>query len=181
MKVKVNNTDLLLLQGDITDLEVDVIVNAANKDLVLGSGVAGAILKKGGPEIQKECEKIGRTRVGGAVITGAGLLKSRYIIHAVGPRVGEGNEDKKLSDATKNSLKIAERRKLRELAFPAISTGIFGFPVQRCARIMLGVTYKHLLGESYLRQVCFCLFDKSALYIFEKELQNLSSIFFQGF
>ena len=88
MKVKVNNTDLLLLQGDITDLEVDVIVNPANKDLVLGSGVAGAILKKGGPEIQKECEKIGGTRVGGAVITSAGLLKSRYVIHAVGPRVG---------------------------------------------------------------------------------------------
>ena len=177
MKVKVNNTDLLLLQGDITELEVDVIVNAANKDLVLGSGVAGAISKKGGPEIQKECDQIGGTRVGGAVVTSAGQLKARYIIHAVGPRLGEGNEDKNLSEATENSLIVAESKQLRELAFPAISTGIFGFPVQRCARIMLPVTYKYLMGETCLRQVCFCLFDKFTLYVFEKELKSLSSSF----
>ena len=181
MKVKVNNTDLLLLQGDITELEVDVIVNAANKDLVLGSGVAGAISKKGGLEIQKECDQIGGTGVGGAVVTSAGQLKARYIIHAVGPRLGEGSEDRKLSEATMNSLMVAESKQIRELAFPAVSTGIFGFPVQRCARIMLAVTQNYLMGKTYLRQVYFCLFDKYVFHVFEKELKSLSSSFSRSF
>src|SRR4030043_395986 len=96
----VNNARVSLWQGDITDLQVDAIVNAANANLVLGSGVAGAISKKGGPTIQQECTKIGKTYVGGAVLTSAGKLKCKYVIHAVGPRMGEGEEEIKLRNAT---------------------------------------------------------------------------------
>ena len=98
MKVDIENHVLELTEGDITEMQTDAIVNAANEQLVLGGGVAGAIRKKGGPEIQKECYKIGGTFVGGAVITTGGNLKAKYVIHAVGPRMGEGNEDEKLKN-----------------------------------------------------------------------------------
>jgi O-acetyl-ADP-ribose deacetylase (regulator of RNase III) len=100
---------LELTEGDITEMETDAIVNAANDRLILGGGVAGAIRRKGGPEIQKECDKIGGTCVGGAVITTGGNLKAQHVIHAVGPRMGEGNEDGKLRKATLNSLKLADQ------------------------------------------------------------------------
>ncbi|MEM4637114.1 MAG: macro domain-containing protein, partial [Nitrososphaerota archaeon] len=98
--LKIGETVIELIKGDITDLEVDVIVNAANSSLKMGGGVAGAILRKGGRVIQEECDKIGYCPVGGAVITSAGNLKARYVIHAVGPRMGEGDEDRKLRSAT---------------------------------------------------------------------------------
>ncbi|MFX1435152.1 MAG: macro domain-containing protein, partial [Promethearchaeota archaeon] len=103
-EIKVKNSLLKLQQGDITELETDAIVNAANSQLIMGGGVAGAIRRKGGPKIQEECNKIGSTYVGGAVITTGGNLKAKYVIHAVGPRMGEGNEDEKLKNATLNSL-----------------------------------------------------------------------------
>jgi O-acetyl-ADP-ribose deacetylase (regulator of RNase III) len=102
MQLKINGSEIHLVQGDITELETDVIVNAANKDLILGAGVAGAIRRKGGPQIQIECDLIGGTFVGGAVMTRGGKLKARYVIHAVGPRMGEGSEDEKLRNATLN-------------------------------------------------------------------------------
>ena len=126
--MKMEGTDLILVKGDITELDVDAVVNAANEHLILGAGVAGAIRRKGGPSIQEECYRIGGTFVGGAVITTGGNLKARHVIHAVGPRMGEGEEDEKLGNAVLNSLKVAEENGLRSIAFPAISTGIFGFP-----------------------------------------------------
>src|ERR1041385_4097334 len=99
MNVRVKNCEIELTQGDITEQETDVIVNAANKDLVLGAGVAGAIRRKGGPQIQIECDLIGGTFVGGAVMTTGGKLKAKHVIHAVGPRLGEANEDDKLKNA----------------------------------------------------------------------------------
>jgi O-acetyl-ADP-ribose deacetylase (regulator of RNase III) len=146
MKREINRSVLELVQGDITEMETDAIVNAANAQLVLGGGVAGAIKRKGGPAIQEECNRIGGTQVGGAVITTGGNLKARHVIHAVGPRMGEGDEDRKLRDATLNSLKIAEQHELESISFPAISTGIFGYPVDRCARIMLSTAIEYL-GE----------------------------------
>jgi O-acetyl-ADP-ribose deacetylase (regulator of RNase III) len=172
MKVKINNRVLELREGDLTEMETDAIVNAANAQLVLGGGVAGAINRKGGPEIQAECYKIGGTFVGGAVITTGGNLKARHVIHAVGPRMGEGDEDQKLKNATLNSLKVADENNLKSISFPAISTGIFGFPIERCAEIMLKTTIDYLKGQTGLEKVVFCLFGRDSYEVFESRLEQ---------
>jgi O-acetyl-ADP-ribose deacetylase (regulator of RNase III) len=173
MKVKINKTVLELTQGDITDQTTDAIVNAANAVLQLGGGVAGAIRRKGGPKIQEECNSIGGTHVGGAVITTGGNLAAKYVIHAVGPRHGEEHEDTKLKDATLNSLILADQKNLKSIAFPAISTGIFGFPKDRCATIMLSTTIAYLEGPTKLEKVVYCLYDQKAFEIFKRALQSL--------
>jgi len=174
MKKTINHTVIELLEGDITELSTDAIVNAANAQLVLGGGVAGAIRSKGGPKIQEECYKIGGTSVGGAVITTGGNLKAKYVIHAVGPRMGEGDEDDKLKQATLNSLKVADDNALKSIAFPAISTGIFGFPINRCANIMLSNTITYLHSEKTgLKKVVFCLYGTEAFNAFRDVLEKL--------
>lgn len=172
MKVNIENCVLELLEADITEMQTDAIVNAANAQLILGGGVAGAIRRKGGPEIQQECSKIGGTFVGGAVKTCAGNLKAKYVIHTVGPRMGEGNEDEKLKNATLNSLKLADENNLKSISFPAISTGIFGFPVQRCAEIMLQTVIDYLKGQTGLELVAFCLFGKNNYKVFVNRLKQ---------
>ena len=163
-----------LIQGDLTELAVDAIVNAANAHLVLGGGVAGAIRSKGGPSIQEECNRIGGTTVGQAVVTGAGNLKASYVIHAVGPSYGEGNEDEKLHGATLNSLKRATEKGMRSIAFPAISTGIFGFPKDLCADIMLKTIRDYLENEATsLKEVILCLWSKDDLELFSQKLNAL--------
>ena len=164
--------ELRLMAGDITSLSVDAIVNAANAALILGGGVAGAIREKGGPSIQKECDQIGGTFVGGAVITGAGNLAAKYVIHAVGPRMGEGDEDSKLKNATLNSLSIARDWNLHTIAFPALSTGIFGFPVKRCAKIMLHTSIAFLQQYGKPKVVIFCLWGSENLQIFRDTLDR---------
>jgi O-acetyl-ADP-ribose deacetylase (regulator of RNase III) len=173
MKVKINKTILELALGDITDLETDAIVNAANTGLQLGGGVAGAIRRRGGPKIQEECDRIGGTYVGGAVITSGGNLKAKNVIHAVGPRHGEEHEDEKLKDATLNSLILADKNSLKSIGFPAISTGIFGFPKDRCATIMLSTTIAYLEGPTKLERVVYCLYDQDTFEIFKHTLQSL--------
>lgn len=174
MKWTINSRDLVLLQGDITEMDTDAIVNAANKDLVLGAGVAGAIRTKGGPAIQEECNHIGGAQVGGAAITTGGNLKANYVIHAVGPRMGEGDEDEKLADATRNSLNLAREKGLKSIAFPAISTGIFGFPKERCAQIMLSTVVEALKQEeTSLREVIFCLWGEESLQVFEEAAKKM--------
>jgi O-acetyl-ADP-ribose deacetylase (regulator of RNase III) len=177
MRVKINNTFLELTQGDITDQTTDAIVNAANAALQLGGGVAGAIRRKGGPKIQEECNKIGRIHVGGAVITTGGNLKAKYVVHAVGPIYGEENEDTKLKDATLNSLILANKKNLKSIAFPAISTGIFGFPKERCATIMLSTIIAYLEESTNLENVVFCLYDQETFEIFKNTLQSLTHNF----
>ena len=172
MQRKVGRTLIELVQGDITELDTDAIVNAANASLWMGGGVAGAIRRKGGPEIQEECHRTGGTFVGGAVITTAGKLKAKHVIHAVGPRQGEGEEDRKLNDATLNSLKVADENKLNSIAFPAISTGIFGYPLDKCAAIMLSTTIEYLKGRTALEKVVFCLHDSPAFDVFVSELSR---------
>jgi O-acetyl-ADP-ribose deacetylase (regulator of RNase III) len=169
-ELKIKNSIIRLVQGDITELETDVIVNAANAQLILGGGVAGAIRNKGGPTIQEECNKIGGTFVGGAVITTGGKLKAKYVIHAVGPRMGEGNEDEKLRNATLHSLKLMDEHRLKSIAFPAISTGIFGFPIERCAKIMILTVKEYLKTETQIEEVIFCLFTDSDFGQFNKVL-----------
>ena len=175
MKVTINKTILELTVNDITDLDTDAIVNAANTDLQLGGGVAGVIRRKGGPKIQEECNKIGRIRVGEAVKTTGGALKAKYVIHAVGPTHGEEHEDEKLKDATLNSLILADKNGLKSIAFPAISTGIFGFPRDRCATIMLSTTIAYLEGPTELESVIYCLYDHSTFEIFKSTLETLIS------
>lgn len=171
MKVNVAGRTLEVIESDITEMDTDAIVNAANARLILGGGVAGAIARKGGRAIQAECDRIGGTFVGGAAITTGGRLKARHVIHAVGPRMGEGNEDEKLTNATRNALKVADENGLRSLAFPAISAGIFGFPIGRCAEIMLSTTIDYLKGQTGLERVVFCLFGQDSYDVFASQLE----------
>lgn len=166
---------LRLTQGNIALLDVDAVVNAANRNLVLGSGVAGAIRRWGGPSIQAECDRLAPIETGQAVVTEGGNLPARFVIHAVGPVAGEGDEDRKLAEATTNSLRIAADKKLASLAFPAISTGVFGFPLERCAQIMLGRTVEFLKTRAFPRLVIFCLYDENALNVFARVLKKLTA------
>ncbi len=179
LKVEIGGRTLELVKGDITDLDVDCIVNAANSQLRLGGGVAGAIRRKGGPEIQRECNeiisRIGRVETGGAVITGGGKLKTRYVIHAVGPVYGEGEEDEKLRRATVNSLKLADEHRIRSIAFPAISTGYFGLPKDRCARNMLSAAISYIREGTSIERVIFCLYDDETFNIFKETLTKFIS------
>ena len=167
----ISNKLISLVQGDITAEKVDAIVNAANSYLQHGGGVAGAITRKGGPIIQEESDHIGFVAVGQAAMTRAGLLPARYVIHAVGPRWGEGDEDSKLKNAIENSLKIAEQHHFQTISFPAISSGIFGFPKDRCASIILSTIREYLQQhpESSLNEVRICLFDESTLQAFRAQ------------
>lgn len=172
MEAVIHGIQIKLIQGDITDLAVDAIVNPANSQLILGAGVAGAIYRKGGPTIQQECLEIGWCDVGDAVITGGGNLKARHVIHAVGPRLGEGNEPGKLASATRNSLTLAEAHNLNSIALPAISTGIFGFPLEACAQVMLRVAIDFTFEEvSHLKTIILCLYDSQAFAIFTREFK----------
>lgn len=173
MKLKINKSVIELVQGDITESETDAIVNAANSQLVLGAGVAGAIRSKGGPSIQEECSAIGHCPVGDAVVTSGGQLKAKFVIHAVGPRMGEGDEENKLAGATLNSLRRAEEKGLSSLTFPAISAGVFGFPIDSCAEIMLAATRKYLSGNTGIKKVVFALFDSNSFEAFKKKMENL--------
>lgn len=175
MEILVENTILKLIVGDITRQTTDAIVNAANSLLIHGGGVAGAIVRNGGKSIQIESFKKAPVPVGQAVITGAGRLKCKYIIHAVGPRMGEGDEDEKLKNATLNCLRVAEENTLAGISFCAISTGIFGYPMDRCARIMLVNTIQHLKGPTGLKEVVFCLYDQKAYEVFADTLEKLTS------
>lgn len=173
MKTVLNGITVELVQGDITDLDTDAIVNAANSELILGAGVAGAIRRKGGPSIQKECDAIGHTEVGSAAITGGGLLKARHVIHAVGPRMGEGSEAGKLANTVRASLNLAEQNGLRSIAFPAISTGVFGYPLEGCAEVMLRVVFDYTFEDlQHLRHIVICLYDARSLSIFETEFRR---------
>src|SRR5499427_5630240 len=136
---------IIIQQGDLTEMDVDAIVNAANNDLILGGGVAGAIRRKGGDEIQRECDDFGSIPVGYAAITGGGKLKARYVIHAASMSLsGVRTTAKTLRTSTAHSLRLAAERNLRTIAFPAVGTGVSGFPMQECAHIMLSEAAQHL-------------------------------------
>ncbi|MBN1897198.1 MAG: macro domain-containing protein [Spirochaetes bacterium] len=167
--------DIILKQGDITEEPLDAIVNAANSHLQHGGGVAGAILRKGGYVIQEESQEIGFVPVGNAVITSSGRLPCRKVIHTVGPRWGEGDEDIKLTNAVYNALKVADENTLSTIAFPAVSSGIFGFPKDRCARIMLNSVKKYLKEnkKTCLKLVEFCIIDDQTINIFKNEFKKI--------
>ncbi len=168
---KIGKTTLRLVSEDLTERDVDAIVNAANAHLQHGGGVAGAIVRKGGRVIQEESDKIGYVPAGKAAITTGGRLKARHVIHAVGPRMGEGDEDNKLKSAIRSVLVLASENRLRSISVPAISAGIFGFPKDRCAAILAGETAAFLRSNpsSSLELVEFCIFDKEAFGFFRDE------------
>lgn len=159
---------ILLSEGDITALAVDAIVNAANTELRLGSGVAGAIRERGGPEVQAECDAIGPVALGAAAVTGAGALPARHVIHAAAMRPGEKVSAESLRAATRASLELAREKGLRSIAFPALGTGVGGFSVQACAEIMLEEVRAHLAGATSLETVHFVLFGEPAYRVFEQ-------------
>jgi len=159
-------------KGDITEADVDAVVNAANTDLQLGAGVAGAIRRRGGPSIQEECNQIGPIALGEAAITGGGELKARYVIHAAGMHLGGGVTPSSCEAATRNSLYHAEDKKLRSIAFPAIGTGVGGLDLERCARVMLHVVREH--RPVTLERVLFVLFNDAGLQTFEQTWKQMS-------
>lgn len=165
---------IVIQQGDITEMETDAIVNAANNDLILGAGVAGAIHRKGGDSIQDECNRIGSIPLGYAAITGGGRLKARYVIHAASMGLGgERTTAKTLATSTAHSLRLAAEKKLKTIAFPAVGTGVSGFPVGECAQIMLSEAAQHLKGETSLETVYFVLFDERTRDTFQRTWDKL--------
>ena len=167
-----------LVQGDITTERVDAIVNAANERLQHGGGVAWAISKKGGPTIQKESDdwvrQHGLVSHARPAWTSGGLLPAKYVIHTVGPVWGDGDEDSKLESAVTGSLQVADELKCSSIALPAISTGIFGFPKDRAARIISSSIEQYFLENpsSTVRTVKLVLFDASSLDVFLKTWQD---------
>lgn len=162
-----------ILKGDLTEMDTDAIVNAANNDLQHGGGVAGAIRRKGGNVIQEESNLIGSIPVGGAAITSGGKLKARYVIHAASMQLGGRTTPHALRSSTAHSLRIAAQKGLKTIAFPAVGTGIAGFPMEECAEIMLAEVTAHLEQDTSIEKVFFVLFDDEALKTFKKASQRM--------
>jgi O-acetyl-ADP-ribose deacetylase (regulator of RNase III) len=167
-----------LIKGDITKIDVDAIVNAANTRLMGGGGVDGAIHKAGGPAIMRECdvirEKFGGCPTGKAVITTAGNLPAKHVIHTVGPvwRGGHQHEPDLLKDAYRNSLSIAEEHHLKSIAFPNISTGVYGFPIEDAADIAIETVIKYMEQHTIIEAVTFVCFDTISYVIYREKLQR---------
>jgi O-acetyl-ADP-ribose deacetylase (regulator of RNase III) len=174
-------TRVELVRGDITEQATDAIVNAANAHLVAGAGVCGAIHRAGGDAIFEECARIvsarGPLRAGEAAVTGAGRLRCRKVIHAVGPvfRGGGQGEPETLASCYRECLRLAESEKLASIAFPSLSTGIYGYPVQEAAAIALAAVREHLLAGSSLSLVRMVLFSEEDLSAYAAALEALPS------
>jgi len=165
---------VVIQQGDITEMVVDAIVNAANNDLLLGAGVAGAIARKGGDAIQRECDEIGSIPVGYAAITGAGKLNAKNVIHAASMGLGGiRTSAKSLQTSTAHSLRLAAEHQLKTIAFPAVGTGVSGFPMDHCAQVMLREAASHLRQKTSVETVYFVLFDESSRKVFQSAWERL--------
>ena len=166
---------LELIRADITQLAVDAIVNAANSSLAGGGGVDGAIHRAGGPAIMQECRTIGRCETGSAVLTGAGNLRARYVIHAVAPRYsGRPRDGELLAGAYFSSLRLAESAGVKSIAFPSLGTGAYGYPIAQASAIALATVAQHLLRDSAIESVTFALFSDTDLAAYEASLTALA-------
>jgi O-acetyl-ADP-ribose deacetylase len=173
-KRQLGQTTLRVLRGNIVEIEADAIVNAANSRLAGGGGVDGAIHRSGGPAIMQECRGIGSCSTGSAVMTGAGLLRARHVIHAVAPFYRASAEDARLlASAYRSSLELAERHDLRSIAFPSLGTGAYRYPIDEAAPIALQTVATHLRAGSKLREVLFVLFSDSDLQVYTSALHSL--------
>ncbi|RKY86583.1 hypothetical protein DRQ09_06010 [candidate division KSB1 bacterium] len=173
MKVKIGSGSIEIVKGDITEQETDAIVNAANNHFWMGAGVAGAIKRKGGDEIEKEAVSKGPVEVGCAVITGAGKLKSKYVIHAAGMGQNLRTDKDKVRKATLSSLELAEKHNLSSISFPSIGTGVGGLSPYQCAPVMLNEAIEFLQIAKNLKKVVFVLFDETNFDAFKKELERI--------
>jgi len=178
---RIGKAKVLLVQGDITEMDTDAIVNAANPSLMGGGGVDGAIHRKGGPKILEECKRIRATEwpnglpTGKAVITTGGNLKAKYVIHTVGPvwRGGNSGESELLAEAYRNSLRLAVSKGLKTIAFPSISTGAYRYPIEKACRIALTTVKDFLEKEDKLDKVTFVLFTAQDLDIYKKAANEI--------
>lgn len=178
---KIGKTEIEVIKSDITTLDVEAIVNPANNALMHGGGLAAAIVHRGGQIIQQESKKIGYVPTGSAVYTQGGHLKAKYVIHAVGPRYKDGNsgEKEKLESAVLASLNIADKLKLKSVALPAISSGIFGYPIQESSKVIIESVVNFLESkekdkqETSLEIIEVCLFDDETFKEFEKVFKTL--------
>jgi O-acetyl-ADP-ribose deacetylase len=171
--IVINNVIIKIMQGDITDSDVDAIVNASNSHLQHGGGVAGVISRKGGPVIQEDSNTIGYVPVGECAVTTGGRLKAPHVIHAVGPRMGEGDEENKLKKTINNVLELATSKGLKSIAIPAISAGIFGFPKDKCALILVNETSAFVREKkTTLKEIVFCLIDTDIIMFFKDEIMQ---------
>ena len=172
----INGVTLALVQGNIVEVKADAIVNAANSGLRGGGGVDGAIHRAGGPSIMEECRKIGGCPTGSAVATTAGRLPAKYVFHAVGPIYSGSEEDARLlASAYKSCLDLAEQYQVKSIAFPSLSTGIYGYPLELAAPIALRTVIEHIQKPTSLQQVMFVLFGDQSFKAFEKALAHVLS------
>ena len=168
---RIEETEIILQQGDITEFDGDSIVNAANTKLILGAGVAGAIRKKGGASIQEECNKIGSIKLGEAAVTNGGLLKTKFVIHGASMKLGGRTTENSLRDTIRNCLIIGVTKKIETIAFPAIGTGIAGFPIDECAEIMYEEFNKFLqTNKHHYKSITVFLFS-------EKDFDKFKAVF----
>jgi O-acetyl-ADP-ribose deacetylase (regulator of RNase III) len=172
--IQINQSVVRLIKDDVTDLDVDAFVFYAQSDLVLGTGFGGAIGVRGGPAIQKELTELAPVGIGEAVVSDAGKLKAKHVIHAVGPKFQEEDTEGKLRTTVLNSLRRAEDVGVERLAFPAMGAGYYGIPSDLCARVMLEVIKNHLEGETGIKEVIICVLDTGQKNAFEAQIENMS-------
>ncbi|MGE4357312.1 MAG: macro domain-containing protein [Candidatus Omnitrophota bacterium] len=171
--MKIKNCDIEIKQADITELKIDAIVNPANNRLIMGGGVAGAIKKKGGKEIEEEAIEKGTIEVGEAIFTSAGKLPCRFVIHAATMGMDFKTDEFRIRNACKNALELAEKLNIKSIAFPALGCGVGGFPYEAAGKIMTQVVFKHLMErDSKIEKIIFCLYDKEGYEIFKKVVKE---------
>ncbi|MHB8841560.1 MAG: macro domain-containing protein [Candidatus Aquicultor sp.] len=178
MEHRIDDVRIIIQQGDITEADVEAVVNAANNRMYMGAGVAGAIRKKGGQQIEDEAVQKGPIEIGGALLTSAGVLKTKWIIHAAVMGIDGITDAEKIRSATLSALKVADENSIQSIAFPALGTGVGGFPFNEAARVMFKIVKEYLnTNESFIKEIVFVLFGYEAYNEFlnraEKDLEKV--------
>jgi O-acetyl-ADP-ribose deacetylase (regulator of RNase III) len=168
-------TRIVIIAGDLVEQDVDAIVNAANNDLLLGGGVAGAIRRRGGPAIQRECDAHGPVKVGEAAVTGGGELPARHVIHAASMQLGGATSAESLRSSMDHAFRLAREHEVRTISVPAVGTGIAGFPVDECARIMRDCLDRALASGWQPEEIRFVLFGEAARSAFDEAFRDRES------
>lgn len=168
--IEINGKTIRLVKDDVTDLEVEAFVYYAQEDLVLGAGWGGAIAVRGGPEVQKELNELAPIGMTEAVVSGAGNMKAGYIVHAVGPKFQEPETASKLRATMVNTLKAADAKGIKQIAFPPMGAGFYGIPLDVCAEITMTAAMEYLQGETEIEEVVFCLMDNREYKPFQERL-----------
>lgn len=172
LSITLRETDLDILVGELLEQDVDVVVNPSNEELKMESPVGEEILEKGGESIQEECDRIGGVAVGQAVMTGPGDLDVKQVIHTVVPRMGEGDEDRKLSTSVRSALALAERQGMRSIGIPPVVTGEYGYPLDKAARLMLTEIQRYIQGGTKLERVVVTVHDDEMFELFKRQLRR---------